>query len=136
VSLIPLAHLLMVLYVAGATIWLILVAAIVLAVVAGPVARAISDLIEALAIIVAVVLAVAGLAIVLTCWIRHRHAMLLAQRGVRAPQGPAPPALGEAQEVHLHFHSVSAEDVSAILARQAEVRRQPGIRGTLGEPKE
>jgi hypothetical protein len=119
----------------GGNGWLILVGAIILAAVTGPVARAIRDLIEALAIIVAVLLAVAGLAIVLACWIRHRHAMPLAQRGVRAPQAPAPPALGGAQEVHLHFHSVSAEDVAAILTRRAEVRGQPGIHETPGEPR-
>jgi hypothetical protein len=120
----------------GGNGWLILVGAMVLAVVAGPVARAISDLIETLAIIVAVLLAIAGLAIVLACWIRHRHARPLTQRGIRALQAPAPPTLGGAQEVHLHFHSVSADDVAAILTRQAEVRGQSSIHETLGEPKE
>jgi undecaprenyl pyrophosphate phosphatase UppP len=117
----------------GGNGWLILVGAIVLAVVAGPVAHAISDLIEALAIIVAVILAIAGLAIVLTCWVRHRHTRPLTQRRVRALQAPAPPALGGTQEVHLHFHAVNAEDVAAIIARQAEARGQPGIHQTLRE---
>jgi hypothetical protein len=120
----------------GGNGWLILVGAIILAAVAGPIARAISDLIEALAITVAVLLAIAGLAIVLASWIRHKHARLLTQRGVRTLQAPAPPALGGTQEVHLHFHSVSAEDVAAILTRQAEVCGQPCIHETLGEPKE
>jgi hypothetical protein len=76
----------------GGNGWLILVGAIILAAVAGPIARAISDLIEALAITVAVLLAIAGLAIVLASWIRHKHARLLTQRGVRTLQAPAPPA--------------------------------------------
>jgi hypothetical protein len=118
----------------GGNGWLILVGAIVLAVVAGPVARAFSDLIEALAIIVAVLLAIAGLAAVLACRARHKHARPPTHRG--ALQAPAPPVLGAAQEVHLHFHSVSAEDVAAILTRQTEVRGQPGIHETLGKPKE
>jgi hypothetical protein len=120
----------------GGNGWLLILGAIVLAVVAGPVARAISDLIEALAITVAVLLASAGVAAVLTCWARHRHTRPLTQRGVRALQVPAPRALGETQEVHLHFHSVSADDVAAILTRQAEVRGQSGNRETLGEPRE
>src|SRR6266566_4722758 len=110
----------------GGNGWLIIFGAIVLAGIAGPAAHAISDLIEVLAITVAVVLAVAGLAAILTCWVRHRHARPLTQRAARALQAPEPPSLGRAQEVHLHFHAVSAEDVAAIIARQDRAFGQPG----------
>jgi hypothetical protein len=120
----------------GGNGWLVVLGAVVVAAIAGPVAHAIGDLIEALAIIVAVILAIAGLAAVLTCWIRHRYTRPQTQRAVRTLQAPEPPALGGAQEVHLHFHAVTAEDIAAIIARQAGTCGQPGIRETLGETKE
>jgi hypothetical protein len=120
----------------GGNGWLVVFGAFVLAVIAGPVAHVISYLIEALAIIVPVVLAIAGVAAVLICRARHRYARPLAQRGMRALQVPEPPALGRAQEVHLHFHQVSAEDAAAIIARQVRACGQPGIYETHGEAGE
>ena len=120
----------------GGNGWLLVLGAVVLAVVAGPVARAISELIEVLAIIMAVALAIAGLAAVLAHRARHRYTRPLAQRRVRALQAPEPPALGGAHEVHLHFHQVGAEDVAAIITRQAWACGQPGIDETLGEARE
>jgi hypothetical protein len=75
-----------------------------------------------LAITVAVLLAIAGLAAVLTYRLRHRDTRALTQRGMRALPAAGQRALRQAQEVHLHFHGVSAEDVAAIIARQDEVR--------------
>jgi hypothetical protein len=117
--------------------WLIVLGAIVLTAFAGPVAHAISDLIQVLAITLAVVLAVASLAAILTCWIRHKNTRLLIRRAVTALQAPDTRSLGRAQEVHLHFHAVSAEDVASIIARQDLVRGQPGsLREALGEARE
>jgi hypothetical protein len=50
--------------------------------------------------------------------VRHRNARALTQWGARALPTPERSVLGRAQEVHLHFHGVSAEDVAAIIARQ------------------
>jgi hypothetical protein len=120
----------------GGSGWLVVIGVIVLAAAAGPAAHAISDLIEALAIIVAVLLVIAGVGAVLTCRARHRHTRPQTQRDVRGLSDPKLPALGGAQEVHLHFHSVTAEDVAAIIARQAGVGSQPGIHKTLDQAKE
>jgi len=98
--------------------WLVILGATAMAAIAGPAAYAIRDLIMMLAITVAVVLAAAGTAAVLTYRARRRDARALTQRGARALLAPGQRALGRAQEVHLHFHGVSAEDVAAIIARQ------------------
>jgi hypothetical protein len=98
--------------------WLVILGAIAVAALAGPVAHAIRDLITVAAITVALVLAAAGTAAVLTYRTRRRDARALTQRGIRALPTPEQRALGRAQEVHLHFHGVSAEDVAAIIARQ------------------
>jgi hypothetical protein len=100
--------------------WLVIFGAIVLVAVADPAAHAVSDLIRVLAIAVAVVLAVASLAAVLIYRARHRGTSPLTQRGMRAQPAPEQRALGQATEIHLHFHGVSAEDVAAIIARQDE----------------
>jgi predicted PurR-regulated permease PerM len=102
--------------------WLVILGAIVLAAIARPAAHAVSDLIRVLAITVAVLLAVAGLAAVLTYRVRHRDTRALTQPGIRALPAPGQRALGQAQEVHLHFHGVSVVDVAAIIARQDEAR--------------
>jgi hypothetical protein len=98
--------------------WLVILGAIALAATAGPVAHAVRDLIMGVVITVtvAVVLAAAGTAAVLTYRVRRRDARALTQRGIRALPAPQQRALGQAQEVHLHFHGVSAEDVAAIIA--------------------
>lgn len=100
--------------------WLIILGAIVMAAIAGPAAHAIRDLIM-VAAITGAVLAAASTAAVLTYRVRRRDAKALTQRGIRALPAPEQRALGRAQEVHLHFHGVSAEDVAAIIARQNEV---------------
>jgi hypothetical protein len=98
--------------------WLVTLSAIALAAIAGPVAHAIRDLIMVIGITVAVVLVTASTAAVLTYRVRRRDARALTQRGTRALAAPERPALGRSQEVHLHFHGVSAGDVAAIIARQ------------------
>jgi hypothetical protein len=106
----------------GGSGWLVIFGAIALATIAGPFAYAIRDLIMVLTITVAVVLAVAGTAAVLTYWVRHRDTGTLTQRGMRALPTSGQQALGRAQEMHIHFHGVSAEDVAAIIAWQDEAR--------------
>jgi hypothetical protein len=98
--------------------WLVILGAIVLAAIAGPVAHAIRDLIMVIGITVAVVLVAASMAAILAYRVRRRDARALTQRGARALPTPERLALGRSQEVHLHFHGVSAEDVAAIIARQ------------------
>jgi len=121
----------------GGNGWLIVLGAVVLAAIAGPAAHAISHLIQVLAITLAVVLAIAGLAAILTCWVRHKNTRPLTQRAVSALPGSEPRSLGRAQEVHLHFHAVSAEDVAAIIARQDGIWGQPGsIHEALGKARE
>jgi hypothetical protein len=121
----------------GGNGWLIVLGALVLAAVAGPAVHAITDLIKALALALAVVLAIGGMAAVLLYRVRHRSTRRLTQRAVTVPQAPEPRALGRAQEVHLHFHAVSAEDVAAIIARYDGACRPPGsIPEALGEVRE
>src|SRR5436190_9180223 len=91
--------------------WLVILGAIAVAAIAGPVTHAIRDLIMVVALTVAVALAAASTAAVLAYRVRRRDARALAQRGIRALPAPEQPALGRAQEVHLHFHGVSADDV-------------------------
>jgi hypothetical protein len=98
--------------------WLVILGAIAVAAIAGPVAQAIRDLIMVVAITVAVVLAAASTAAVLTYRVRRKDARAVARRGIRALSTHVQPVLGRAQEVHLHFHGVSADDVSAIITRQ------------------
>ena len=98
--------------------WLVILGAITLAAIADQAAHAIRDLIMMVAITVAVVLAAMGTAAVLTYRVRSRDTRALTQRGIRVARAPEQQALGRAQEVHLHFHGVNAEDVAAIIARQ------------------
>jgi hypothetical protein len=100
--------------------WLLILGAITLAAIAGPVAHAIRDLIMMLAITVAVLLAAAGTAAALTHRMRRRGTRAFTRRGTPSLPAPEHRALGRAQEVHLHFHGVSAEDLAAIIARQDE----------------
>jgi hypothetical protein len=117
--------------------WLVVLGGIVLAAIARPAVHALSDLIEVLAITLAVILAIAGLAAFLAYRARHRYPRPLTQQAVRALQAPEPRALGRAQEVHLHFHAVSAEDVAAIIARLDRGSGQPAsIHQALGETRE
>jgi hypothetical protein len=104
----------------GGNWWPVILGAIALAAIAGPVAHAVRALITVLAITVAVVLTVAGTAAVLTYRMRCRGARALTQRSMQALPAPEQLVLGRAQEVHLHFHGVSAEDMVAIIARQGE----------------
>jgi hypothetical protein len=99
---------------------LVILGAIALAAIAGPVAHAIRDLIMMLAITVAALLAVAGTVAVLTHRMHRRGTRALTRRGMPALPAPEHRTLGRAQEVHLHFHGVSAEDLAAIIARQDE----------------
>jgi hypothetical protein len=114
----------------GGNGWLVILGAIVIAAIVGPAAHVISDLIKVLAITVAVVLVAVSLAAALTYKMRHRDPGTLTQRGMQALPAAERRALGRAQEVHLHFHGVSAEDVAAIIAQQDEahwhdVRQRP-----------
>jgi hypothetical protein len=102
----------------GGNRWLVILGAIVLAAIARPVAHAIRDLIMMLAITAAVLLAVAGTAAALTHRVRRRGVSALTRRGMPVLPTPEHRALERAQEVHLHFHGVSAEDLAAIIARQ------------------
>jgi hypothetical protein len=101
--------------------WLVILGVVTLAAIVGPAAHAVRDLIMVLGITVGVVLAVAGTAAVLTYRVRRGDARALTRRGIRALLTPEQRALGRAQEVHVHFHGVSAEDVAAIIAWQKEV---------------
>jgi hypothetical protein len=100
--------------------WLVFFGAMALAAIVGPAAHAIRDLIIVVVITVAVVLAAAGTAAVLTYRVRRRDTRAVTQQGIRALPTPDQRALGRAQEVHLHFHGVSAEDLAAIIIRQDE----------------
>jgi hypothetical protein len=92
--------------------------------VAGPVLAAIGELVRALVIIVVVVvLAVAATGTVVALRLRRGPPRLppgaISGRPVQGVQDRSQPrALLARQEVHLHFHGVTAEDVAAIIARQ------------------
>jgi len=61
------------------------------------------------------------------------HRALYPLHGVTRAAQPlpqAPPAIERPHEVHLHLHGVSAEDIAAILAREAP----PGPDGPLRVP--
>jgi hypothetical protein len=98
--------------------WLVILSAIALAAITGPVAQTIRDLITVVAITVAAVLTVGGMAAVLIYRVRRRDTRMLTQPGKGMLPTPGQRALGQVQQVHLHFHGVSAEDVAAIIARQ------------------
>jgi hypothetical protein len=95
--------------------------------VAGPVAAAAVELLHILLIAVAVIggLAAVGLAGVIAFRVHRWRASGTTRvslpapttaRAVQAPTGPRP-AIERPQEVHLHLHGVSAEDVAEILRR-------------------
>ena len=96
--------------------------------VAGPVAAAAVELLHILLIAVVVILSLGavGLAAVIAFRVHRWRAggttraslpAPTAARAVRAPTGPRP-AIERPQEVHLHLHGVSAEEIAAILRRQ------------------
>jgi hypothetical protein len=101
-------------------------AAVLAVAIAGPAAAAVAAVAEALVITIAVLGALvllAGAAFV-TYRLRHGQPRALPPRvygstSIHAMQGRAEPrALPARQELHLHFHGVTAEDVAAIIARQ------------------
>ncbi len=103
-----------------------IVAAVVLASIAGPVIGAAIDLLRLVLIVAGVILGLGALGGAgLLAWRLRRgrqNAPLVVHRArpvTRRPAEslPAPrrPAIGRAAEVHLHFHGVTAEDVAAIL---------------------
>ena len=108
----------------GVAVPLAIGAAVLAAAIAGPVAAAVGELLRALVIIamVVVVLAVAATGVALALRLRHGPPRALPRRvfgpaSVHAAQDRTQPrALPARQEVHLHFHGVTAEDVAAILA--------------------
>jgi apolipoprotein N-acyltransferase len=96
------------------------------AAVAGPIVAAVTELVRliVISVIVVVVLAVIGGAALVTLRLRHGppralppHSLLSAPREQEVTTSQ-PRALPARQELHIHFHGLSAEDVAAILARQ------------------
>jgi len=96
--------------------------------VAGPVAAAAVELLHILLIAVVVILSLGavGLAAVIAFRVHRWRAggttrvslpAPTAARAVQAPREPRP-AIERPQEVHLHLHGVSAEEIAAILRRQ------------------
>ena len=96
--------------------------------VAGPVAAAAVELLHILLIAVVVILSLGavGLAAVIAYRVHRSRAggttrvslpAPTAARAVQAPREPRP-AIERPQEVHLHLHGVSAEEIAAILRRQ------------------
>jgi hypothetical protein len=95
--------------------------------VAGPVAAAAVELLHILLIAVVVILSLGavGLAAVIAFRVHRWRAggttrvSLPAPTAVRAVQAPTQPrpAIERPQEVHLHLHGVSAEDIAAIIER-------------------
>jgi len=106
----------------GVAVPLAIGAAVLAAAIAGPVAAAVGELLRALVIIAMVVVAVAATGVALALRLRHGPPRALPRRvfgpaSVHAAQDRTQPrALPARQEVHLHFHGVTAEDVAAILA--------------------
>jgi hypothetical protein len=114
----------------GGEIVLALLAVLAAAAIAGPVVAAVAELVHVLLVIAVVVLGLAAVALVayvayrLRCGRHKSAARAMTPKVVRAAQ-PHPgsrPAIERAPEVHVHhhWHSVSAEDVPAILRRQHE----------------
>jgi hypothetical protein len=105
---------------------------LILAAVAGPVTAAVGALVHMLLIAAAVLLGLAGVALAgFIAWRVHRYRHPGAARATALPPGaaraaqPLPPqerrpAIERLQEVHLHLHGVSAEDIAAILARRQD----------------
>jgi len=105
---------------------LVIGAAVLAAAVAGPVAAAVGELLRAVVIIVAVAVGLALAAAVAAVALRLRRGQprALPPRVIHAWAAPPavqdriqPRELPARQEVHLHFHGVTAQDVAAILAR-------------------
>jgi hypothetical protein len=116
------------------TALLVLAGAALAVKLAAPVAEAVGELVHVLLVLVAVVAGTAGACLLGFCaWRLYRWrqpgaarvtalspGVARAAQPLSAPQRSAaalPPADGP-QEIHLHLHGVSAEDVAAILARQ------------------
>jgi hypothetical protein len=104
------------------------------ALVAGPVLAAVGELVHILLIAVAIIgsLGAVGLVALIAFRVRHprrsvegaARAMLAPQRARAAQPLPAPrPAIERPQEVHLHLHGVSAEDIAAAIE---QARRKAG----------
>ena len=96
--------------------------------VAGPVAAAAVELLHILLIAVVVILSLGAVGLVAVIAFRVYRWRAggttrvslpapTAARAVQAPREPRP-AIERPQEVHLHLHGVSAEEIAAILRRQ------------------
>lgn len=98
--------------------------------IAVPVLTALAHLIEVLAVVLGIVLSVAVLAVAALVAYRirrgraplalpvHRAQALPGQAAEPLP-GPRRPAISAPkQELHLHFHGVTAEDVASIIAER------------------
>jgi hypothetical protein len=109
---------------------LVLVGAALAVKLAAPVATAVVSLVSivlwAVGIVAAAVLVGGGAYAVYRLRYPRREAPLRAQATVIRPQPRQlrhePPAIGQPQEIHLHLHDVTAEDVAAII----EHHRQDG----------
>ncbi len=110
----------------------VVLAAVIVASVAGPVVRAVTDLIEVVAIVLAVIIGlslVGGAAVVAWRVYQWRAnaprvvdvitpSLPRPAESLPAPRAPELPAPERLPEVHLHLHGVSAEDVAAIISPQ------------------
>jgi hypothetical protein len=100
-------------------------AAVFVAAVAAPIIQAITGLLVVLAVITGalVVLGSAGLVVFLRARRRHSDGTAVAfhpqapWRAGQALPAPRPQAIKRPQELHLHLHGTSAEDLAAILSR-------------------
>jgi ABC-type uncharacterized transport system permease subunit len=111
----------------GELVLIVLGAAVVVA-VAGPVLAAVAELLDLLLIVAGICLGLAAVGVVayVAYRVRHRPAIparaayplpRVVQRPVQARSEPRA-AIERPQEVHLHLHGVSAEDIAALLSRR------------------
>jgi hypothetical protein len=115
----------------GTAVLVVLAAAAVVK-LAGPVVAAVGELVHLALIVAGVIVGVGAIGLVGVLTWRWRRPRLdaararppLARKLVRAAQPlPGPrPAIERPQEVHLHLHGVSAEDVAAIVERHRQNR--------------
>ena len=109
---------------------LVLVAAALAVKLAAPVAAALGELLRVVLIAASVLLSLAGTGLVALVAVRVRRKATSAAGAVRPPSPrvrrparalPEPrPAIDRPQEVHLHLHGVTAEDIAAILRHRDE----------------
>ena len=113
---------------------LVLVGAALAVKLAAPVAAAVGELVHLLLVVLAIVAGIAGACLVAAgAWrlYRWRHTdaartLAVPPRRVRAARPLPPPQQAIEQrpgELHLHLHGITAEDVAAILDRQARNER-------------